>query len=1065
MQLLLRAYLPAVRRAFFLVFGLGVAWDAVGQASYDTRSGQALPGLPFWKWQSPAPQGYILNDLYAFTDSAALLIGNHGTALRTADQGRSWSPVSVGTDRDLVSLSFATPQTGWVAYSTPATDRNTQDGGVGPGEVRRTTDGGLTWTRQLIGEAFSVRMRKVMALSATTVYAFYDWGRRLPIGVYTGFAPRLRRSQNGGQTWTNIPLPFSSIYSPTNDLVFPTATTGFAGGGEVNGSGWVQRTTDGGTTWTPLVADAGRLVPRSLFFLDAQHGWVAGKRTTSGGVGPLILRTIDGGQTWTPLPIPPVAAVAVIRFAPDGLHGVLHDGLFTTLRTADGGQTWGGRQYGTTTYGLSRPPIAQLRASGTTWLQTGDTKLLVAAAFDSLRVAYQPRTLVEERLGDVAFSDATHGWATSAGTFFNFPGFPSWNYRGQHVVRTSDRGDHWQVLALDTLAAGLVNWGAGYDTFLTSGAFPDRDTAYLAGSENFGQPAQSGFLLRTTDGGTTWTRLTLPGGAATPFQVRFVNGQRGLVVGDAGLLAVTHDAGQTWQSVVATSQRLRTAGWIDPQHAYVAGDSAVIGHSTDGGRSWQMMRMDSIGVVGTGSPYSSGHTFAFDNITFLTPTLGFNVGANTPMRTTNGGRTWRYDPFGPDLYLQGGRTSELRQIVFRTPLEGYAFGDDQFRTLDGGLTWTVWAQTTAGTVAGAVLDKYNAFTVGYGGTILRYSEKFIQTDTALARTSFCLGAGVGDSLAVPFTLAGTFSTAEQHFRVELSNARGRFRPGQTLLVGQGTTSPILARLPANLPTGTYRLRVIRADSTVLGSDNGTDLLIYARPSAVAILPTDSTRICQGDSVQLIAPAGYRQYRWSTGAGTASIWVSTATAPTVQVAQGGNCFSPASAAVTVRVTPRPAAPTVSQQATGGSVTLTSSAASGNQWYLNGVAIPGATGAAYTVATPGTSGPYTVRVTDRGCEGPASTPENVTVITGLATESTAGELRLVPNPATDAVRLTLTRGQLVQCQVTDLTGRLVVQVRAQTSDYLLSLTGVPAGTYLVRVGCADGRERIHRLVVAH
>jgi hypothetical protein len=47
--------------------------------------------------------------------------------------------------------------------------------------------------------------------------------------------------------------------------------------------------------------------------------------------------------------------------------------------------------------------------------------------------------------------------------------------------------------------------------------------------------------------------------------------------------------------------------------------------------------------------------------------------------------------------------------------------------------------------------------------------------------------------------------------------------------------------------------------------------------------------------------------------------------------------------------------------GGSVTLTSSAASGNTWYNNGVAIPGATGASYTATTAGN---YTIKTTAAG-----------------------------------------------------------------------------------------------------
>jgi len=61
-------------------------------------------------------------------------------------------------------------------------------------------------------------------------------------------------------------------------------------------------------------------------------------------------------------------------------------------------------------------------------------------------------------------------------------------------------------------------------------------------------------------------------------------------------------------------------------------------------------------------------------------------------------------------------------------------------------------------------------------------------------------------------------------------------------------------------------------------------------------------------------------------------------------------------------------------TGGSVTLTSSAPSGNTWYNNGVAIPGATGASYTATA---SGSFTVSTTAAGFSTSRSNAIVVTV----------------------------------------------------------------------------------------
>src|SRR5207248_3676358 len=100
-----------------------------------------------------------------------------------------------------------------------------------------------------------------------------------------------------------------------------------------------------------------------------------------------------------------------------------------------------------------------------------------------------------------------------------------------------------------------------------------------------------------------------------------------------------------------------------------------------------------------------------------------------------------------------------------------------------------------------------------------------------------------------------------------------------------------------------------------------------------------------------------------GGATNQTYVATAAGDyTVTVTTSG-CTSAASAATTVTVNPIPATPTITPGGpttfcTGGSVTLTSSSASGNQWFLNGNPIGGATSQTF-IATA--SGNYPVPVT--------------------------------------------------------------------------------------------------------
>jgi PKD repeat protein len=86
---------------------------------------------------------------------------------------------------------------------------------------------------------------------------------------------------------------------------------------------------------------------------------------------------------------------------------------------------------------------------------------------------------------------------------------------------------------------------------------------------------------------------------------------------------------------------------------------------------------------------------------------------------------------------------------------------------------------------------------------------------------------------------------------------------------------------------------------------------------------------------------------------------------------------------------PATPVITQSGS----TLTSSSATGNQWYLDGNPIPGATGQTYTFTSNGT---YTVIVTTGGCSSASSAPEVITNVGIGEAEYNPYGLLIYPNP---------------------------------------------------------------------
>ncbi len=1006
-----------------------------------TLRAQELP-IPYlssaWRWQGHTPTGLNLMAVSAPTDSVAVVGGLLGTLLRTTTQGRTWQPLTLTGlappsstigQQIVEGVSFVTPRIGWTTAG---------------GKLRRTTDGGVTWQTQpvQIPLFFPNTVSNPQFLSATTGYVFYQFTNNI---ASSGVA----RTTDGGLTWTKLTDPMFITGAP---MQFTDVQHGW-----IAGDG-VRRTTNGGLTWTNVTPTFTTSAYTQVCFVDALRGWVA--CTPTQGTGITAYSTTDGGQTWVPFVVGLDGAGQSVYLRAlsraDALRGVAvtipvrnappsaAPSLFSISRTTDGGQTW---QVVATDSVPEEPRAAVMRPSGWGWI-VGDRGMLLTTADFGATWRRSDRTLTDQPWSSVRTFGATHAWAAPYLASASDP----------VVVRTTRRGRPWRRHPF-----GLTP-GLGPYVRSINASFPDQDTAYvLVGDQNPVTLLPQHQVVVTTDGGANWTPR--PVGTILP-QLRasiwFGPAGQGLFFGDAGLLLRTGDGGRTWtQQPNPSGQTLENAAWeADGHTVWAMGDSLTLLKSTDSGRTW--LALSSLRTATPPSPTNQ----IMRSLQWLRPGVGVGILGGSPYRTTDGGLTWQgYLPplMGPPRYFS--------TLSFWNSRNGWGMDDEMDITTDGGQTWTrpfslIWRFRD-----GAMVDRYNGWMLT-GGGFGHYSEKFLQTDT-IFDTSVARCAG--DTLTVAFTREGVFTAPEQRFRVELSNAMGRFRPTQTTVlaaVGPVAASPLRVALPANLPTGTrYRLRVIRADSSVIGADNGRGLAVYARP-VVQVAPTDSVRLCAGDSVLLAAPDGFAAYVWSNGVIGQNQWVRAAGAYAVQVVQGGGCFGPFSAPVTVRVTSRPTAPAVSVSQSGNGPALLTAApvVAGATYAWTGPSglVAGATGPTLLLTAAAQNGEYTVRVTARGCPSLASLPVRVTVV-GLAEEADAGasQVAITPNPAADQLRMSVTGSLLRHVAVTDLAGRRLTSasITTPTTETTFSVAYLPDGVYLVRVKCANGRSLTRRLVVTH
>jgi Secretion system C-terminal sorting domain len=218
------------------------------------------------------------------------------------------------------------------------------------------------------------------------------------------------------------------------------------------------------------------------------------------------------------------------------------------------------------------------------------------------------------------------------------------------------------------------------------------------------------------------------------------------------------------------------------------------------------------------------------------------------------------------------------------------------------------------------------------------------------------------------------------------------------------------------------------------------------PATPDITSTGVYTFCQGESVLISSSAG-NAYLWSTGETTRNITVTTSGSYTVQTITAP-CTSAVSAPAVITVNPIPAQPTITSTAIAGGVQLSSSSATGNQWFFNGSPLVGETNQTISITNPANNGNYTVQVTIATCPSPISAVENVIV------NSVSGRLlqKLIakPNPTSGIITLEgIYAGNTLPLYIIDAVGRRVSVLAAPQGKVSVDMSALSPGIYVLQV----------------
>ncbi len=229
--------------------------------------------------------------------------------IQTTNSGVSWfDPPSTPGLHEVFAVCVRDPQFFLAGGS----------GTTGQSDVRRSTNGGTTWTTHSLSASYVGYPQGLAAFDDGTCYT----------GTYGGTnIGTVFRSTDSGQTWhtRNTGLSGGRIF----DLFFIDSQIGFVCGGDF-GNPMIARTTNGGAQWT-AVGESGLVsdLIRDMHWFSVNDGVVVG--------GSRVQRTTNGGGSWATVSMQ-VGGEAIDFF--DATRGVADAFPHDIGVTTDGGVTW-----------------------------------------------------------------------------------------------------------------------------------------------------------------------------------------------------------------------------------------------------------------------------------------------------------------------------------------------------------------------------------------------------------------------------------------------------------------------------------------------------------------------------------------------------------------------------------------------------------------------------------------------------------------------------------------------------------------------------------------------------
>jgi photosystem II stability/assembly factor-like uncharacterized protein len=486
---------------------------------------------------------------------------------------------------------------------------------------------------------------------------------------------------NTGWCWQQ-PRPTGNT---RNDLAVINSSTAIS----IGDNGEIFRTTDAGTTWTPVASGVSTAL-RAVAFSSDKDGWIIGDYGA-------LLRSSDGGASWSLSKIADsnyYSGVSLLRAldANKALYGDSYDLRYTL----DGGATWNTSTqptvitpkgvFWTLGYDHKLTKSTDFGRSTTTLLSVTEPNYSVSNS--TLSVVDESQIIIitvyyryESNSSQTTYklvlrssADGGNSWTRMEPTGFETESL-RYSYAprflrasssdkiliaslGYQIYRSNDGGASWQKTG-----APQVSYSGAYDNTLDAGNGVLLVPSYAS-------------LYRSEDLGQTWATVSVPGVQSNSLSgLKRIDASTLLVRATDGSAYLSGDQGKTWKPLLGAnaSSLASYAGmaFLSSKRGLLLSQQGELSETTDGGLSWTT-RLAGLST-GTG------------DLQFYGDKLGWMLLADGRWsKSSDGGATW-----GPAMRVGSYGFRRIGLVDDKRGWAAYYYSASSFAlTADSGQTWT-----------------------------------------------------------------------------------------------------------------------------------------------------------------------------------------------------------------------------------------------------------------------------------------------------------------------------------------------------------------------------------------